>query len=137
MRRKVYIAGPYSQGDVAVNVRQALVAAEAVATMGAVPFIPHLSHFWHLVFPRPYAFWLEYDRQFLPDCQVLLRLPGESSGADHEVRVAETLGIPVVHSLDTLHALLARGQERDAAAAVARDREPPAHVDAGPPPRES
>lgn len=99
MRYRVYVAGPYTKGDVAVNVRNAITAANDLADLGLVPFIPHLTHFWHLLYPREYAFWCEYDNQFLPFCQAVLRLPGESSGADKEVELAESLNIPVFHGV--------------------------------------
>jgi hypothetical protein len=100
--KKVYVAGPYTKGDVAVNVRNALDAAGRLADLGLFPFVPHLSHFWHLVFPRPYEFWCELDNKFLPYCDIVLRIPGESSGADKEVELAETLGIPVYCSIEQL-----------------------------------
>lgn len=56
MIAKVYIAGPYTEGDVAINVRNAFEAANKLADLGFAPFIPHSSHFWHLVFARPYDF---------------------------------------------------------------------------------
>ena len=102
MIARIYIAGPYTQGDVAVNVRSAYEAASRLADLGFAPFIPHATHFWHMLFPRPYEFWLELDSQFMPCCAAVLRLPGESSGADKEVRLAETLGIPVFTSIEAL-----------------------------------
>jgi hypothetical protein len=95
MRARIYVAGPYSEGDVAVNVRNAYTAASELADLGFAPFVPHATHFWHMLFPRPYEFWLDLDNQFLPFCEGLLRLPGESSGADKEVELATHLGIPV------------------------------------------
>jgi hypothetical protein len=100
--KKIYVAGPYTKGDVAVNVRNAFEAADRLADLGFAPFVPHHTHFWHMLFPRPYEFWLELDRQFLPCCDALLRLPGESSGADREVALAGRLGKPVFHSIDDL-----------------------------------
>jgi hypothetical protein len=55
-----------------------------------------------MLFPRPYEFWLELDNQFLPCCAALLRLPGESSGADKEVQLAQSLGIPVFTEIESL-----------------------------------
>lgn len=95
MRERVYIAGPYTKGDVAENVHRAFKAANDLANLGFAPFVPHYTHFWHLMFQRPYEFWLELDNQFLPFCQALLRLPGESNGAEKEVALAERIGIPV------------------------------------------
>src|SRR5262245_4927589 len=68
MRAKIYVAGPYSKGDVAVNVRNAFEAANQLADLGFAPFVPHSTHFWHMLFPRPYEFWLTLDNQFLPYC---------------------------------------------------------------------
>ena len=101
--KKVYVASPYTKGDVAVNVREAILAGNALADLGYAPFIPVLTHFWHLVCPRPYEFWCELDNQFLPHCDAILRVPGESVGADREVALAKSLGIPDFHSVGELH----------------------------------
>lgn len=92
---KVYIAGPYTKGDVAVNVRNAIEAGVQLIDAGHAPFIPHLSHFIHLQAPRPWQTWMAYDCLFLTACDALVRLPGESVGADIEVDVARRQGIPV------------------------------------------
>jgi Domain of unknown function (DUF4406) len=102
LKAKVYIAGPYTKGDVAVNVRKAYEAANTLADLGFAPFVPHGTHFWHMIFPRPYEFWLELDKEFLPFCDALLRLTGESSGADGEVELARQLKIPVFAEIDGL-----------------------------------
>jgi hypothetical protein len=102
MIARVYVAGPYTQGDVAVNVRNAYEAASRLADLGFAPFVPHATHFWHMLFPRPYEFWLDLDNQFLPFCQALFRLPGPSNGADAEVKLAHGLGIPVFTELKAL-----------------------------------
>lgn len=104
MIARVYIAGPYTSGDVAVNVRAAYEAANRLADAGFAPYVPHATHFWHMLFPRPYNFWLELDSKFLPVCEAVLRLPGASNGADGEVKQAEELGIPV---FDDVRALVA------------------------------
>ena len=97
---RVYVAGPYTTGDVAVNVRQAIEAADFLLKAGHIPFLPHLTHFWHLVCPGPYEQWIALDLAWLPFCEALVRLDGESSGADNEVKEAGRLGIPVFHGLD-------------------------------------
>jgi hypothetical protein len=102
MIARVYVAGPYSSGDVAVNVREAYAAANRLADLGFAPFVPHATHFWHMLFPRPYEFWLELDNQFLPLCEAVLRLPGQSNGADKEVQLARKLDIPVFVEVDDL-----------------------------------
>lgn len=102
MTARIYVAGPYTSGDVAVNVRNAYEAANRLADLGFAPFVPHATHFWHMLFPRPYKFWLELDNQFVPCCAAVLRLPGPSTGADGEVQLAESLGIPVFHDIERL-----------------------------------
>lgn len=96
---KIYIAGPYSKGDVGLNVRNAIHAGDYITHFGHVAFIPHLSHFWHLLIPHEYEFWLQQDIEWLKECDALLRLEGESSGADKEVELALELGMPVYYSL--------------------------------------
>jgi hypothetical protein len=100
--KRVYVAGPYSHEDVAENVRNAYHAASRLADAGCAPFVPHHTHFWHLMFPRPYEEWLKLDLAFLACCDALLRLPGESAGADSEVEHARRFGIPVFVDLDRL-----------------------------------
>ena len=102
MKAKVYISGPYSQGDVAVNVRNAFKAANSLADLGFAPLVPHTTHFWHLIFPRPYKFWIDLDKEFIPCCDALLRLIGHSRGADKEVDLAIKLGVPVFYTIDDL-----------------------------------
>lgn len=97
---KVYIAAPYTKGDACLNVRAAIQAAEELIEAGHVPFVPHLTHLWHLIVPHGYEFWLEYDLVWLEVCDAVLRLPGESAGADVEVHVARKYGMPVFFSTE-------------------------------------
>ena len=50
----------------------------------------------------PYADWMELAPEFVKRCDILLRLPGESNGADMEVVLAESLDIPVYYSVRDL-----------------------------------
>jgi len=102
---KVYVAGPYTNGDVAVNVRNAIVTGERLLEMGHIPYIPHLMHFWHFLFPHPYEMWVKIDNAFLPYCDAVLRLPGRSDGTDIEAALAKSFGIPVVNSIGELENL--------------------------------
>ena len=102
MLGRIYIAGPYTQGDVALNVRKAFEVANELADLGFAPYVPHATHFWHMLFARPYEFWLELDNEFLPVCDAVLRMPGKSDGADKEVLLAKELGIPVFETVEEL-----------------------------------
>jgi len=92
----VYIAGPYTRPDPIANTRRMVRIADALLPLGVTPLVPHMTLLWHLVRPRPYGFWLEYDLRLVERCDVLLRVPGESRGADAEVVHARELQIPVL-----------------------------------------
>lgn len=99
-RTRVYVAGPYTKGDVALNVREAVRVSDELLKLGYAPYCPHLTHFWHMLFPHKYQVWLDLDNEWVACCDVLLRIPGESSGADKEVALAESLDIPVFFSVE-------------------------------------
>lgn len=98
-KQKIYIAGPYSKGDTINNIGYAIQIGNLLLERGFIPFIPHLTGFWHLMFPHEYETWMMYDREWLKTCDAVLRLPGQSSGADEEIKLAQELGIPVILSL--------------------------------------
>jgi hypothetical protein len=97
MARKqlIFISGPYTIGDVVDNIRYIVAAAEIIKSRGALPFVPHLFHLWHLISPHEYEYWTEMDLEIIRHCQGILRIPGESRGADKEVEFALSLNIPV------------------------------------------
>lgn len=118
MRKRVYIAGPLSRGDLCANINQATVAFVALAKAGCAPFCPHWS-----VYSKPcesggydgavvrctgtvqgnpamnYEEWMAVDLPWVAASDALLRLPGESTGADLEEACARENGIPVFHSV--------------------------------------
>ena len=96
---KVYVAGPYSEGDTMDHIRKAMAVGMELLSVHFTPFIPHLSGFWHLVHPLPYDEWLKYDMEWLIECDCVLRLDGHSPGADKETRFAIKHNIPVFHSI--------------------------------------
>lgn len=108
-RPRVYVAGPISLGDQNANVRAGVMAGLALFEAGYAPFIPHLSH---LINPTAvagtsqYEKWLELDFSFIAVCDALLRLPGESAGADREVAFAQSVGVPVFMDMANLTAAI-------------------------------
>lgn len=109
--RYVYIAGPYMgtashdhNGHIEIerNVLQAKAAMIRLVRHGIGVFCPHThSHGFELITPDvPPAFWYEVDMHFLRACDAVLRLPGESKGADAEVALARELGMPVFDDID-------------------------------------
>lgn len=95
--KNIYVVGPYTKGDVAENVRNAIQAGNNLRALGFTPFVPHLTHFWHLIFPHEIEYWYKYDLEWLELCDAVFRLPGESKGADAEVERAKELGLPVFY----------------------------------------
>jgi hypothetical protein len=93
----VYVAGPITKGDQAVNVRRAMDVGSELLAAGHMPFVPHLTWFWHLVTFTDYEQWMAYDFEWIKRCDALLRIPGDSPGADREVEHATRLGLLVVH----------------------------------------
>lgn len=118
--KRIYIAGPIRKGSIVENVGQADDAMLAIMAAGHAPFNPMLSCFAgasaaHLkdgtqFIPHPLAHgafrdmgaepWLLMDLAWVEVSDAVLRLPGESSGADGEVAHATAKGIPVFHDLD-------------------------------------
>jgi hypothetical protein len=101
-RTRVYVAGPMTLGDFADNIRCGMEAAYKLIQAGYAPYCPHLSHFQQLTFPLEYEQWMELDFEWLPLCDVLLRLPGFSRGAEREVALAREHGIFVYPGLGCL-----------------------------------
>jgi len=99
-KTRVYVAGPYSRGDVATNVHDAIDAGESLLRAGFAPYVPHLTHFWHMFYPQRWQVWIDHNLEWLRACDVVLRLFGESKGADIEVAEAKRLGIKVFEDID-------------------------------------
>ena len=118
----VYIASPYTQGDQALNVRfQARVWDELRDDGIVLPIAPLWSHFQHMLQPRRYQDWIDYDLELLERVDAVLRmsavcvrtgyLQSDSDGAEGEVDHAAKLGIPVFYSINTLYEWVANEGE--------------------------
>lgn len=112
----ILIAGPYRSGTgddparMAANLKRLEDAAWPIFEKGHVPMIGE----WVALPVLHGAGGGEvgnalYDRvmhptahRLLQHCDAVLRLPGASSGADNDVRIAEARGIPVYRSLDEI-----------------------------------
>lgn len=104
-RPRVYVAGPITGGrDQKSDVRKACVATERLIEAGCAVYTPQLSIFLEFAVGRTLAWedWLEQDKPWVLVSDAVLRLPGDSPGADLEVQWAEEAGIPVYYSLDAL-----------------------------------
>lgn len=111
MRYKyIYVAGPISKGDTHVNVREGLLAGIELIKRGFVPFVPHNDFGMRLIDPEVmhYEAMLGQDFAWIRKCDALLRLPGESPGADREEEYARTQGLLVTNSIDYMEELNGR-----------------------------
>lgn len=98
-----YIAGPFSQGNTDANVRRAINAAAELDLHGIFSIVPHRNRLDELLgHERPYARWLAEDLDILVRCDAVLRIEGESPGADCECDTAEAAGIPVFTDVGAL-----------------------------------
>jgi hypothetical protein len=102
---KVYVASPYTIGGQAKNVRRSIEVADKLRELGFLPFCPLLSHFWDMIIPHSYDYWMAMDLEWLKECDVVLRLSGQSKGADLEEEVAKMNHIPVVYTIEQLREL--------------------------------
>lgn len=92
--RLVYVAGPIT-ADPFGCVRTANAVFTDLRALGLVPFLPQLSVLAEMVEHRPYDDWLAYDFDVIRHCAALVRLPGDSPGADREMEHAWSLGLRV------------------------------------------
>lgn len=102
----VFISAPYigehdrtidSYLAIDENIANARKAMIILVNHGFGVFCPH-THSAHFEVITPLvktSYWVELDLHFLRACNILLRLPGFSRGADDEVEEATTLDMPV------------------------------------------
>ena len=103
MSRKpmVFISGPISSNALSC-VRESVPVYKAFMDQGAVPVGLQFGIIAEMVDPFTYEEWMDYAFGLIDHCSALVRLPGESSGADREVAYAEALGIPVHYAPEEL-----------------------------------
>lgn len=99
MKKKIYVAGPYTNGDVEENVGKAMQIGSKLIKAGFNPYVPHLYHFLHRKYPEGYTTWIDLDTEWLKSCDGLVRIPGRSPGADAEEDYAFNHGIPVFRTV--------------------------------------
>lgn len=124
----VFISGPLTKGDLCDNLNRATAAFVELAKAGFWPFCPHLSAYCKPAVRQTcpleddappylgvvceattdghpsmtYAEWLNIDLAWVERSDAVLRLPGESAGADLETAHADRFCIPVFHTIAEL-----------------------------------
>ena len=125
MKKVIYISTPMRLGDREHNIRQADDAHARLMQAGYSVINPVLSFYSGNVtrymhgagdviattghddtrsafHQFTHADWLSCDKAQVAKCDAVLRLPGESAGADEETALARQLRIPVFTSIDAL-----------------------------------
>lgn len=104
----IYIAGPYGRRSDATdeqiqsNVQNAIEAGRLIIQSGHTPVVPHLYHYIHdnwLDTPDEDG-WLKHCINLMLTCDSVVRLHGESIGADEEIKVARDCYIRVYYSIE-------------------------------------
>jgi hypothetical protein len=112
----ILIAGPYQSGTggdpdlIAANLRRLEEAAWPIFRAGHVPMIgewvalPVLSSAGASGIDDPLAADVMYPtaQRLLQHCDAVLRLPGDSTGADQDVAIARDRGLPVYFALEDI-----------------------------------
>ena len=100
----IYIAGPITKGDHPSNIRNGIDAYKHVLDIGGLPFCPMLDFLVRIVYPKEidYELLLDYDFQVISYCSAVIRIPGESAGADREEKFAKDNNIPFFTSWESL-----------------------------------
>lgn len=113
MTNRIYLACPITKGDIRHNVAQADGAMAAVLGLGMAVLNPALTCFagslgeavapgasGHGAFTRfTHENWVNNCLPWVEVCDAVVRLPGESVGADIECSHAAQRGIPVFYGL--------------------------------------
>jgi hypothetical protein len=112
----ILIAGPYRSGTgddpelMAQNLARLEQAAWPIFRAGHIPMIgewvalPVLRGAGATDLSDPVVEKVMYPtaRRLLEHCDAVLRLPGDSTGADQDVAIARKRGLPVYHDLDEI-----------------------------------
>lgn len=97
---RVYLAGPITLGDRTENFRNFCRWQKWLMEQGFAVLNPGLSMLHPDAWNIPHESWMVSCLPWLEWAECVIRLPGESRGADAEVARAESLEIPVFYASD-------------------------------------
>jgi hypothetical protein len=83
-----------------------ILAGEAIRQKGHVPFIPLMNVVWELALDVSEEAMMEWDLHWLRKCDAIIRLPGESVGADYEIEKAKEWGLTIYDRLEDVPSCL-------------------------------
>lgn len=102
MRKVIYIAGPMAKPPMDDNIRRAMSTGEALMRLGFSFIMPQLCFYFAVHYPHSWKEWLELNKPLVLKSDGLIRLDGESEGADLEVSWATEAGIPVFRAVSEI-----------------------------------
>ncbi len=100
---KVFIASPYRTGDMSSNIRLQSDIYSGLMDLGFAPYgsiVSSLSQ--HIAHPKPHEEWVKIENEFISVCNCVLRVGGESKGADECVNYAKSLKKEIFYSINDL-----------------------------------
>lgn len=112
MRPRVYLSGPITKGDREANFQQAADAHKALIAAGFAVLNPMLTMRLPGAFAIGHDTWIANDLPWVAVADAVLRLPGESKGADIECEHAAIYGIPVFYDAAELRRFFSESQGR-------------------------
>lgn len=101
-RPVVYISGPMTIGDWEENILRAERLFRQLMLAGYSCYCPHLSGRMPGHEDIPHDLWIANDLPLVGRSDAVLRIPGESTGADRECAFARACEVPVYHSVEHL-----------------------------------
>lgn len=100
-RPLVYISGPITKGNKTTNFSQACYAQELLMQSGLFSVVnPMLTMLLPQESNITWDCWLATDLDIIKRVDLVVRLPGESRGADCECEYAREIGVPVIEACD-------------------------------------
>lgn len=98
--KRVYLSGPITKGNGTRNFATAAEAQRLLMMEGAAVLNPMLSMMHPDAKNIPWETWIASDLPWVEVADMVIRLPGESKGADAECQHADKHGIPVWRAED-------------------------------------
>ncbi len=95
----LYLAHPITKGNPFHNVHEACKQADILMKRGFIVMVPGLSALYDMIIPTHYEVYMTQDFAWIERCDCIIRLPGESSGADREIEHAKSLGKQVFYGV--------------------------------------
>lgn len=99
---RVYISGPITLGDPVKNFAQADEAMAEIMELGYCPLNPMLTMRSQYAGHFSWQQWIDSCLSWVEVADAVLRLPGDSRGAEVECAHAINLGIPVFNGIPEL-----------------------------------